>query len=104
MLIDIYMMLIGTSVLLAFYSFLIVDKKNHTSIVTSCLSALMFVLIALSSFEGLTTQANEEISFDPTVVGGFFMVFGIIMLFYTLLLIYQVINDIKGLKRYKGHG
>jgi len=104
MLIDIYMMLIGTSVLLAFYSFLIRDKENHTTIVTSCLSSLMFILISLSSYEGLTTQANEKITFDPSMVGGFFMVFGIIMLFHTLLLIYQVINDEKGQRKYKGHG
>lgn len=104
MLIDIYMMIIGASVLLAFYSFLIKDKENHTPIITSCFSGLMFILLSLSSFEGLTTQANEVIEFDPTLVGGFFMVFSIIMVSYTLLLIYKIISDKKALITYKGHG
>lgn len=104
MLIDIYMMLIGTSIILVFYSFLIVDKQNHTSIITSCLSGLMFLLLGLSSFEGLTTQTNTIINFDPSIVGGFFTVFGIIMILYTLILIYQIFNEKSLSIIYKGHG
>lgn len=104
MLIDIYMMLIGTSVLLAFYSFLIKDNQHQTNMITSMLSGLMFILLGLSSYEGLTTQSNDVIEFNPALVGGFFTVFGIIMILYTLLLINKIMSDIKLSRVYKGKG
>ena len=104
MLIDVYMMLIGTSVLLAFYSFLIKDNEYYTNMITSMLSGLMFMLLGLSSFEGLTTQTNDIINFNPSLVGGFFTVFGIIMILYTLLLINHLMKNIKLSTTYKGKG
>ena len=111
--IEIYLMFIGIAVLLAIYSFIINDKQNYTHIITSALSGIMFLLIGLSTYSGVTdayvlinnsTITNHEIVYQPPAIAGFFTVFGVIMILYTLLLIFQIFDSEKGLKFYKGHG
>lgn len=111
--IELYLMFIGIGVLLAIYSFIVNDNQNYTHIITSALSGIMFLLIGLTTYSGVTesyillnnsTVTNHQIIYQPPAIAGFFTVFGVIMILYTLLSIWQLFDGEKGLDSYLGHG
>ncbi len=102
MIMDIYLAVLGITVIFGIYAFIVKDDNNYTHILTAFISGILYLILGYSTFQGITTSymyyngtsVNQElITYSPTSIAGFFCLFGGIMIVYAIILSMDVLSE-----------
>jgi len=104
MLLDIFIITMCLAVFMTFYAWIFKDNENYTHILSGFISGILYLILGFDMFGGVTrdyvmtnnsTSAIETVHYAPGAISLFLVIFGGIMILYSIVNAVDVVRDVS---------
>jgi len=104
-LLDIFIVTVSIAVLMTFYAWIYTDNENYTHILSGFTAGILYLILGFDMFGGVTrdyvmtnnsTSTIETVHYAPGSVSLFLVLFGGIMILYSIVNAVDVVRYVSG--------
>jgi len=104
-LLDIFIVTVSIAVLMTFYAWIYTDNENYTHILSGFTAGILYLILGFDMFSGVTcdyvllnnsTSTIETVHYAPGSISLFLVIFGGIMILYSVITAVDVVRDVSG--------
>ena len=102
---DIFIVTVSIAVLMTFYAWIYTDNENYTHILSGFTAGILYLILGFDMFGGVTrdyvmtnnsTSTIETVHYAPGSVSLFLVLFGGIMILYSIVNAVDVVRYVSG--------